>query len=506
MISLKSKAKERSKRHGPKCLNCEQEAYDESKTKEKLCVTCLRKLTRTSCFFCQKSFHVLSKYAHLPRDRQTCENCTSDRQVYGEPRRCKICENLSAFESATCRTCSKSEKSYGPPVPCEKCAKLCAFKLNAKSRAKVGGRTLCYVCTQSVKLEAKKEAKVGRKQFGGDVMKQLRAGGKEQSDRLPFSKQALLEPIAMSTTTEDAHWEVLTEKFEILQRTFLEHKEQSETQIQQYIRKIFELRKELSEAQDAKDKAILKMHEKEREVGTLTGTVNQLENLHATSLEQNRTARIEMEQRHNRELADLNKRIKFLENVTPQKMVHEAKLTEEKSSAVQVKGPDSFFGAPVALGSGVEPARKRIRPATTGEKAIEDAEDKSKKKKADAMKADSGESNSKAKLSIEDKKTRKADKKERKRLKKEAKKRKKLDGVPEGDEDEEGGVNGETAEVAEGDTETGAETESRAQNVDSESSGNTAEDLPDIPADPYQSSAPEETSSESASAERTSEE
>lgn len=302
----------------------------------------------------------------------------------------------------------------------------------------MGGRTLCYVCTQAVKLETKKEAKSSkREKHPSTTHSELSEKVHVQEKRSSSTKEVLLEPIAMSTTTEDTHWEVLTEKFEILQRTFVEHKEQSEMQIQQYIRKIFELRKELSEAQEAKDRAITKMHEKEREVGTLTGTVRQLENMAGIAQDQAKSLRIELEQKHAREVADLMKKIKFLEYVTPQKAVQEAKLTEEKNSSAVVKGPDSFFGAPVALGSSIERSAKRIRPnAVAGGPAGKPADEpveKPKKKKADAVKTETG---GKSKLSKEDKKLRKESKKERKRLKKEAK-RQKLEGVPEGNEDAE---------------------------------------------------------------------
>eukprot|EP00020_Sapocribrum_chincoteaguense_P006551 CAMPEP_0170749798 /NCGR_PEP_ID=MMETSP0437-20130122/10587_1 /TAXON_ID=0 /ORGANISM="Sexangularia sp." /LENGTH=210 /DNA_ID=CAMNT_0011088745 /DNA_START=190 /DNA_END=822 /DNA_ORIENTATION=+ len=90
----------------------------------------------------------------------SCTTCTrASIAAGGVVTDCTVCGCQCAWGSATkCTRCLLAHAEFGEPLPCDNCAKRAAFDRGADARAKVGGRTLCFLCTRQAKRDARVES------------------------------------------------------------------------------------------------------------------------------------------------------------------------------------------------------------------------------------------------------------------------------------------------------------------------------------------------------------
>lgn len=95
-----------------------------------------------------------------------CRHCTYNIKVHGQPSVCKFCNLMAAFVDSKCQRCTAYEKKYGAPQTCEQCKMKCAFDRSEKTKSKLDGKTLCWLCALAYKrvLEKAKERHERKKQ------------------------------------------------------------------------------------------------------------------------------------------------------------------------------------------------------------------------------------------------------------------------------------------------------------------------------------------------------
>lgn len=64
------------------CINCRRRDIDIHPTYH-LCHHCHKHLPKTQCIYCQKYIYILNKYKGM--DKQMCDKCREDYNLYGEP-------------------------------------------------------------------------------------------------------------------------------------------------------------------------------------------------------------------------------------------------------------------------------------------------------------------------------------------------------------------------------------------------------------------------------------
>lgn len=136
------------------CTKCNaRHRFEELSRRHQLCRTCKASYKVISCDYCRCDFkkEVGSKPSTI------CEKCEQLQDQYGKPSICICCNIKAAFIGTRCQRCNNSEKKYGPPVNCEHCHQKCAFdRQDPDSKAKVDGKTLCWLCTMTFKRDKAK--------------------------------------------------------------------------------------------------------------------------------------------------------------------------------------------------------------------------------------------------------------------------------------------------------------------------------------------------------------
>lgn len=142
------------------CTKCKsRHPFDELSKGDQLCKQCRKTCPLVACTYCRLEFHITKESEGKP----VCKRCAHSLKTYGQPSCCECCNIRAAFEGTKCSRCISSITKYGLPVSCEQCKLKCAFNRPDQSKEKVGGKTLCLLCTISYKRIAHKNKKATKR-------------------------------------------------------------------------------------------------------------------------------------------------------------------------------------------------------------------------------------------------------------------------------------------------------------------------------------------------------
>ncbi|XP_045196648.2 protein FAM76B-like [Mercenaria mercenaria] len=145
------------------CTKCHsRHPFEQLSTSEQLCKGCRNYQPVVKCTACRAEFTPGERGA----TNQNCRHCTYNIKVHGEPAVCRFCNLMAAFVDNKCQRCTAYEKKFGAPLPCEQCKMKCAFDKSERSKAKMDGKTLCWLCALAYKrvLEKAKQRQEQKRQ------------------------------------------------------------------------------------------------------------------------------------------------------------------------------------------------------------------------------------------------------------------------------------------------------------------------------------------------------
>jgi len=320
------------------CQNClKADADKERAPGEKLCKSCVKKLDRVFCQYCEKCYHLLERDKNLDVTQRRCSKCVEDEALFGQPNSCSNCHHRSAFGGPSCRRCNKFHIKFGAPMRCESCGLMSAFH-NPKDQDKVGGRLLCYSCTvqhkihqhqqrhpqlplshssssssfsshssqdvAAVETPSKKRTRESEKKSSSkgtkDKMKEkekekekkkekAKAKSQKGQDESSSKKQRAEAPAAdLEQMNEPQAWRNLVVQYEQLAQDFQDYKHHAEIQIQSYVNKIIANHKTIDDLKVAASEHEKTLQERNRTVFELKGQIESTEKLYQSKLESQR--------------------------------------------------------------------------------------------------------------------------------------------------------------------------------------------------------------------------
>ncbi|KAL5010233.1 hypothetical protein ScPMuIL_012538 [Solemya velum] len=130
------------------CTKCHvRQPFEELSHAEQLCKDCRNNFPIVKCTYCRAEFQQEEKGGV----NSICKKCAHNVKIHGKPKACTYCSIIAAFIGSKCQRCAYSENKLGPPSTCEQCKQNCAFEYGAENKKKVGGKSLCWLCTQAYK-------------------------------------------------------------------------------------------------------------------------------------------------------------------------------------------------------------------------------------------------------------------------------------------------------------------------------------------------------------------
>ncbi|XP_060555112.1 protein FAM76B-like [Ruditapes philippinarum] len=145
------------------CTKCHsRHPFEQLSKSEQLCKGCRNYQPVVKCSACRAEYTPGEKGS----TNHNCKHCTYNIKLHGEPTVCRFCNLTAAFVDNKCQRCTAYEKKFGSPLPCEQCKMKCAFDKSERTRSKMDGKTLCWLCALAYKrvLEKAKQRQEQKRQ------------------------------------------------------------------------------------------------------------------------------------------------------------------------------------------------------------------------------------------------------------------------------------------------------------------------------------------------------